>query len=130
MLIFIIVSGEYGAKPCDDRKILNNDGTIPPCGAIGSIVFTKDESIKAIEYYYNNFPKLWCKYGFIDAYNLEGKKSWYSKVCIGIDKGISMIMIENYLHETIWKYFMKNKYIKNGLEILQINKEDKVLIKK
>lgn len=119
-------SGEYGAKPCADNKELNNDGTIPPCGAIGSIVFTPKESIKAMEYYYNNFPKLWCKYGFKDAYNLEGKKVWYSIECIGIDKGISMIMIENYLSGLIWKNFMNNKYVKKGLNLLQI--KDKHLV--
>lgn len=121
-------SGEYGAKPCGDKKILNNDGTIPPCGAIGSIVFTPEESMKAMEYYYNNFPKLWCEYGFKDAYNLEGKKAWYSIECIGIDKGISMIMIENYLSSLIWKNFMKNKYVKKGLNLLQIKDKNMVHI--
>ncbi len=27
-------------------------------------------------------------------------------------------MIENYLNETIWKYFMRNEYVINGLNIL------------
>lgn len=117
-------SGRYGAEPCDNK---NNDGTITPCGAIGSIVFTPEESIKAMEYYYNNFPKLWCKYGFKDAYNLESEKEWYSIECIGIDKGISMIMIENYLTGLIWQYFMKNKYVKRGLELLQINDKSEFL---
>lgn len=31
-------------------------------------------------------------------------------------------MIENYLNETIWKYFMKNKYVKEGLDILKIKR--------
>ena len=79
------------------------------------------------ENYYNNFPKLWCKYGFRDAYNLDVDKTWYSEECIGIDKGISMIMIENYFTGLIWKYFMKNKYIKNGLEILGFTKEREVV---
>ena len=30
-------------------------------------------------------------------------------------------MIENYFTGLIWKYFMKNEYVKKGLEILQIN---------
>lgn len=80
-----------------------------------------------MEYYYNNFPKLWCKYGFKDAYNLEAEEEWYSVECIGIDKGISMIMIENYLSGLIWKYFMKNKYVKKGLNLLQINNKKECL---
>lgn len=62
---------EFGAKPSDANLNKMNDGTVSPCGAIGSIIFTPNESIKAMEYYYNNFPKLWGKYGFKDGYNLE-----------------------------------------------------------
>lgn len=79
-----------------------------------------------MEYYYNNFYKIWGKYGFKDSYNLDGQKSWYAKESIGIDKGISLIMIENYLNGTIWKLFMKNNYIKNGLNILEFSERDKV----
>lgn len=102
----------FGAKPCDVNLNIENDGTIAPCGAIGSIVFTPKESINAMEYYYNTFPKLWGKYGFKDGYNLEGAKPWFAKEYIGIDKGIEVLMIENYLNGTIWKCFMNNKYIK------------------
>ena len=73
-----------------------------------------------MEYLYNTFPKIWGKYGFKDAYNLEGPQPWYSKEYIGIDKGISMIMIENYLSGNIWKYTMRNECIKNGIQLLQI----------
>ncbi len=34
------------------------------------------------------------------------------KEYIGIDKSIEIIMIENYLSGTIWKYFMENIYVK------------------
>lgn len=108
----------FGAKPCDIDLDIDNDGTISPCGAIGSIVFTPKESIKAMEYYYNNFPKLWGKYGFKDEYNLENSKPWFAKEYIGIDKGICLIMMENYLNGTIWQYFMKNEYVKKGINIL------------
>ena len=101
---------------------IENDGTVTPCGAIGSIVFTPKESIKAMEHYYNNYPKLWGKYGLKDGYNLEGFKPWFAKEYIGIDKGIEMIMIENYLKGTIWDYFMKNEYVQKGLKILEFSK--------
>ena len=117
-------SGGYGAMPALANLEKQNDGTISPCGAAGSIVFTPELSIKALENYYNHFPKLWGKYGFNDAYNLE-REEWYSKEVIGIDKGISMIMIENYLSQLIWKYFMKNEYVQKGLKILNINKYQK-----
>ncbi len=112
-----------GAKPCEIQLDIDNDGTIPPCGAIGSIVFTPQDSIKAMEYYYNQIPKLWGKYGFKDSYNLEGEKIWVAKEYIGIDKGIELIMIENYLNGTVWKYFMRNKYVKEGLNKLNIKRK-------
>lgn len=113
-------SGGYGAEPCKANLEKENDGTVTPCGAIGSIVFTPEETIKAMEYFYNTFPKLWGKYGFKDGYNLDGTKPWFAKEYIGIDKGIEILMIENYLSGTIWRYFMKNKYVQEGLEKLGI----------
>ncbi len=117
-------SGGYGAKPCKTDLEIENDGTVAPCGAIGSIVFTPKESIEAMEYLYNTFPKLWGRYGFKDGYNLDGEKPWFAKEYIGIDKGIEILMIENYLNGTIWKYFMKNKYVQEGLEKLGICKQE------
>lgn len=52
-----------GAKSCDINLNIKNDGTISHCGAIGSIVYTPEESIKTMEYYYT-FTKLCGKYGF------------------------------------------------------------------
>lgn len=121
----------FGAEPCNANLKVENDGTITPCGAIGSIVFTPEESIKAMEYYYNTFPKLWGKYGFKDGYNLEKEKPWFAKEYIGIDKGIELVMIENYLNGTIWRYIMKNKYVKKGLEKLQftqIKQKEEILL--
>lgn len=114
-------SGGFGAMPALSMLEKENDGTISPSGAAGSIVFTPELSKKALENYYNNFPKLWGKYGFKDAYNLETSREWYAKECIGIDKGISMVMIENYLSGLIWKYFMKNKYVIEGLKKLEFS---------
>ena len=83
-----------------------------------------------MEYLYNTYPKLWGKYGFLDGYTLEKDKLWVSKEYIGIDKGISLIMIENYLSGTIWRYAMKNEYIQKGLEILGITKKENLILDK
>lgn len=64
----------------------------------GSIVFTPEETMQMMKYVYDTYPKTWSKYGFLDGYNLQKDKLWVSKEYIGIDKGISMVMIENYLH--------------------------------
>ena len=52
----------------------------------------------------------------------------YSKECIGIDKGISLMMIENYLTGVLWKNTMNNKYIQKGLELLKIQQKEKVYL--
>lgn len=116
-------SGGYGAEPSFSNLDIENDGTVASCGAIGSIVFTPKESIKALEYFYNNCPYLWGRYGLKDSYNLAKRKRWVSKEYLGIDKGIEILMIENYLTGLIWKYMMKNKYIRNGLKILEIQRK-------
>lgn len=103
-------SGAYGMNSSE------NDGTIPPCGAAGSIVFTPKESIDALNYYYKNHEKLWGKYGFKDAYNIDVSPAWYDTDYIGIDKGITLLMIENYRTGLIWKYTMKNKYVQEGMK--------------
>ena len=51
-------------------------------------------------------------------------KPWFSKECIGIDKGISMLMIENYFTGFIWKYFMRNAYIERGMRLLGFGKRE------
>ena len=114
----------FGAPPCKADLNIENDGTVATYGAVGSIIFTPNESLKAIEYYYNNLPKLWGKYGFRDGFNFEGKKEWYSKEYIGVDKGIEMVMIENYLNGTIWKYFMRNDFVKSGLKSIGLKKAE------
>ncbi|HPO26484.1 MAG TPA: glucoamylase family protein [Petrotogaceae bacterium] len=110
--------GDFGAAPNGENSTVGKtDGTIPPAGAIGSIVFVPDEVIDAMNHY-RTFDNLWGRYGFKDAYNLD--KNWFSKTHIGIDKGISLLMIENYLSGLIWEVTMRNKYIKKGLEKLLI----------
>lgn len=113
-------SGGFGAMPAYADLEKENDGTVSPAGVAGSIVFTPKECIETLENYYNNFPKLWSKYGFRDGYNLDMEKPWYSKECIGIDKGISLIMIENYLTGLIWDIFKQNEYIKLGMKRLHM----------
>lgn len=110
--------GCFGALPAMEFK---NDGTIPPYGAIGSIVFVPDLVFPTVLNYFNNYPELWGKYGFKDAYNLD--ENWFSNVYIGIDKGISLLMIENHFSELIWKIVNQNKYIKKAFKLLNFESE-------
>ena len=51
-----------------------------------------------------------------DAYNLD--QGWFDTDYIGIDKGISLLMIANYENGFVWNLFMKNEAVRKGLENL------------
>lgn len=118
-------SGLYGAAPSGSGSTAHYvDGTIPPCGAIGSICFTPTLVMETMDYYYNTLDgELVGKYGFYDAYNLEGR-SWIGKDVIGIDKGVSLLMIENYRSSLVWDLFMGCDYIKTALEVLEFQPDE------
>ncbi len=111
-------SGRYGCAPSGYHNEQHRpDGTVPPAGAAGSIVFTPKDSIAALRYYLQ-FPELWGEYGFKDGYNHDTSPHWYASDVIGIDKGITLLMIENYRSEFVWKTFMKNEYARKGMELI------------
>ncbi|MRR32447.1 hypothetical protein EG834_19455, partial [bacterium] len=58
-------------------------------------------------------------YGFLDAFNLS--KDWYASDVIGIDKGISLLMLANYQSDMVYRITMENKNLLQGLTRLQIN---------
>jgi hypothetical protein len=104
----------YGSPPRKTEDVhFGNDGTVPPCGAIGSIVFTPKESIAALHRYYRQ-ENLIGPYGLQDAYNLD--LNWTAKDVIGIDKGISLLMMENYRSGLVWDLFMKNEFVQKGIK--------------
>lgn len=125
-------SGAFGAPPRKVESVFKNphhgnDGTVPPCGAAGSIVFTPEYSIDALIYMYENHPKLWGKYGFKDAYNTCVSPSWYGEDYIGIDKGITILMIANYINGFVWDVFMRNEYAKRGMELCGVTEKATLL---
>lgn len=111
----------YGAAPYGNNDLSYEppiDGTVMPCGPAGSLPFLPKECVESLEYMYENFPKLWGKYGFYDSYNLELDKEWYSNCYIGIDKGITLLMIDNFQNGTTWKYYMESDFIKKAIQVL------------
>lgn len=55
---------------------------------------------------------------FLDSYNRDVSSNWVSDRVIGIDKGATLLMTENYQTGLIWDLYMKNDYVKNGAKIL------------
>lgn len=98
------------------------NGTVSIYGAVSALPFTPDLTLEMIDYLYREHPQTWGRYGFFDAYNLAVDPAWYSSALYGIDKGCSMIMVENYLSELIWNTYTSTPYIQTALDILGFQK--------
>ncbi len=109
-----------GATPCLHPPTPN--GTVSIYGALSSLPFTPDLVVDMIQHLYHDHPQTWGEYGFYDAYNLSVSPPWYSHSLYGIDKGCSMIMVENYLSRLIWETYTNSPYIQNALAVLGFTK--------
>ena len=73
--------------------------------------------MKALRHFYEDHgEKLWTEYGFADAFNET--ENWYATSHLAIDQGPIIVMIENYRSGLLWKLFMRNQDIQNGLRKL------------
>lgn len=121
----------YGNLPA--LGTIQLDGTLAPSGPIGSIVFVPDLVLPTMAYF-ESLESLQSKYGYLDAFNLGLTETasdailrparpipldgWYSTDVLGIDKGITVLMIENYRSELIWDLFMSSEIVQEGYETL------------
>jgi hypothetical protein len=111
-------NGLYGAPPSGyDNRAHVVDDTLAPAGAIGSIIFVPEEAKRAMLHYYS-LEDLKSPYGFLDAYNLS--QNWFAGDVIGIDKGISLLMLANYQNNVVHNLMMQHKVILRGLKLLQL----------
>lgn len=100
----------------------NDDGTIAPTAAGGSIPFVPDECITALrDMKWKMKDKLYGQYGFKDAFNLSiiyknGTQGWFDKDYLGIDQGPILIQLENYRTGLVWNIMKKSPYIRDGLK--------------
>lgn len=113
-------NGLAGAPPSGyDNRQHKVDGTVPPYAAVASVVFAPAEAAAAARYY-RGFPKLWGRYGFTSGYNLDVSPPWFSSDVIGIDKGITLLMLENHRSGLVWRLFMSVPAVQRGLERIGI----------
>jgi hypothetical protein len=102
----------YGAEPGEAL----NDGTVAPCGMAGSVVFDPEACLNGLKYLYDEHGGfLYGKYGFKDAFNLD--KGWWAEEYLGIDVGITLLMVENFRSGLIWNKFMVVDAIKRWVGI-------------
>lgn len=101
----------YGARPA----ICNSDdATIPPYAVASSLPYDVDNAMPALKHLYSAWgDTIWGEYGFADAFNTVN--GWVDEYCIGIDKGVTLLMIENYRSALVWNSFMKNEHVVRAL---------------
>lgn len=108
----------YGAKPGQGI----HDGTVAPYASVGSIVFTPELSVPAVKFFYEQYREaLYGPAGFKDAFNLD--KKWWCREYLGIDQGITVLMLENYLSEgKVWRLFMQLPALEKWIRLCQLKK--------
>ena len=109
---------------------INDDGTIAPTAAGGSIPFAPALAMRALVAMRERYgDDLYARYGFLDAFNptlqdttvrlRRGRtvqnKGWFDDNYLGIDQGPIVAMIENHRTGLIWELMKKNPYIARGL---------------
>jgi hypothetical protein len=100
----------------------NDDGTIAPAAAGGSLAFAPEICIPTLKTLHRTYGSLLLgDYGFIDAFNPtfitpSTPAGWFDTDYLGIDQGPIAIMAENLRTELIWSLMKKNPYIVRGLQ--------------
>ncbi len=101
------IKGYAGHRPGEDL------GVISPTAALSSMPYTPKESMQFLRYMYTKQDSLVGEYGPYDAFSLES--DWYLPRYLAIDQGPIPVMIENHRSGLLWKLFMANEEVKNGL---------------
>jgi hypothetical protein len=101
----------------------NDDGTLSPAAAGGSLPFAPEIALPCLKAMRNRYgERLWRECGFVDAFNptyvtpLTGPRGWFDRDFLGIDQGPIVLMIENLRDGLVWNIMKKNPYIVRGLK--------------
>jgi len=109
---------------------MNDDGTLVPTAAGGSIAFAPEVAISALISMRRAYgDDLFGRYGFVDAFNptlrtpgiqlhhgrIVSGLGWFDTDYLGIDQGPILAMIENLRSEFVWKLMRQNVAIVRGM---------------
>jgi hypothetical protein len=93
----------WGGPP----RIGHLDGSVVPCAAAGSVMFTPEICLPALRAMKARFgSRNYQSYGFVDAFNPN--TAWQADDVIGIDVGITLLSAENLRSGNVWRWFMAN----------------------
>lgn len=110
---------------------INDDGTIAPTAAGGSIPFAPEICLPALRVMRDRYgDALFTKYGFLDAFNpsftfrdvklthgqVLDSIGWIDTDYLGIDQGPILLMSENLRSEFVWNVMKRSQYVRRGLK--------------
>ncbi len=102
----------WGGPPRHDKI----DGTVVPCAAGGSLMFTPEITVPTLRAIKENFgDKIYGRYSFVDAFNPNN--NWINPDVIGIDLGITLLSAENLRSGNVWRWFMANQEMRRALDL-------------
>jgi len=118
----------YWARGASFTEV-NDDGTIAPAAAGGSIAFAPEIAIPALITMRERYgTHLFGEYGFLDAFNptlrlaipvqhghVVADVGWFDTDYLGIDQGPILAMVENYRTQLVWRTLRNNPHIVRGL---------------
>ena len=106
----------FGGTPCLGRP--RHNGTVSIWSAVACLPAIPEQVLGMIEYLVQEQPQTRGRYGFFSAYNLDVTPPWSSNAVYGIEKGCSMIMVENYLTRLVWDTYTGSPDIQRALAVL------------
>ena len=118
----------YSARGASFTEV-NDDGTVSPSAAGGSIAFAPEVVIPTLmAMHADHGPRVLKRYGFVDALNptlqlkvklrhggVDADHGWFDTDYLGIDQGPILAMIENHRSGLIWKTMRHNPHLVRGL---------------
>jgi hypothetical protein len=100
------------------------DGTVVPCAAGGSLMFTPEIALPALRQMRQQFgERIYGRYGFADAFNPNN--GWVGPDVIGISLGITLLSAENLRSGKVWQWFMSNPEIERAMRLVGLIREGK-----
>lgn len=108
---------------------VEDDGTLVPTAAGGSIAFAPEIAIPALMNMRRTYgDHLFQRYGFLDSFNPTLKQpmplqhgrivpgvGWFDGDYLGIDQGPIVLMIENHRSDFVWRLMRDNEHVVRGL---------------
>jgi hypothetical protein len=119
----------YWARGAGTDEI-NDDGTLVPTAAGGSVPFAPEIAIPALAAMRRQYgDPLFGRYGFVDAFNpslvdanlkvpqgrIHPGVGWFDTDYLGIDQGPILLMIENQRTQFVWRLMRTNPHLTRGL---------------